>query len=458
MFPTTPKELHSWLKLNLNIDVPTKAVCPNHQAPFEYLRRAYFEPACDCVVWAPRGGGKTRLAAAATLLDLLAKPGCTVRILGGSLEQSLRMWEHLLPDIELHASELLVGSTRARIVRLTTGSSAAVLTQSQRAVRGQRVQKLRCDEVECFDPSVWEAAQLVTRSRENIRGTVEALSTFHKPHGLMARVIERAQTRGLPVLRWCLLDVLQRCPPERDCNTCPLWNDCQGLAKTACQGFFGIDDAIAMQQRVSRECWETEILCHRPSTHGLVFPSFDVGLHVRETPPTGQSRQWLGIDFGFANPFVCLWIEAIERDRTFVLDEYVQPGRTIDQHIVHITSNPYHRAQRIACDPAGNGPNDQTALSNIQRLRQAGFIVKSRGSRIVDGIELIRSALRSASGDQRLWIHPRCKRLIKAMQAYRYPDAPGETPLKDNEHDHLIDALRYFFINRDRGSLTVRPY
>ena len=35
-----------------------------------------------------------------------------------------------------------------------------MLAQSQRAVRGLRVQKLRCDEVEMFNPSIWEAAQL----------------------------------------------------------------------------------------------------------------------------------------------------------------------------------------------------------------------------------------------------------------------------------------------------------
>ena len=43
-------------------------------------------------------------------------------------------------------------------------SPAGVLAQSQRSVRGLRVQKLRCDEVELFDPAVWEAAQLTTRS------------------------------------------------------------------------------------------------------------------------------------------------------------------------------------------------------------------------------------------------------------------------------------------------------
>ena len=34
----------------------------------------------------------------------------------------------------------------------------------------------------------------------------------------------------------------------------------------------------------------------------------------------------------------------------------------------------------------------------------------------------------------------------------------GENPQKDGEHDHLIDALRYFFVNRGRGEVVQRKY
>src|SRR5687768_12750927 len=93
----TPDELHKWLKEELALDVPRVAVCAHHDAPFDYVREAYLEPAKDLVVWAPRGGGKTRLAAAVTLRELMDKEGIAIRILGGSLEQSLKMWEHLVP-------------------------------------------------------------------------------------------------------------------------------------------------------------------------------------------------------------------------------------------------------------------------------------------------------------------------------------------------------------------------
>jgi hypothetical protein len=312
--------------------VPRAAVCNNHVAPFEYLRHAYFEPTKDVVVWAPRGGGKTRLAAVATLLDLLHKPPCSVRILGGSLEQSLRMWEHLLPDLErLIDDGVMQQRGTSRRVRLASGSSAAVLTQSERAVRGLRVQKLRCDEVELFKPHIWEAAQLVTRSipgspqarpwvldgddeKHVISGAVEAISTLHTPFGLMQKVVEQAEAAGVKIIRWCLLEVLEKCPTHRDCGSCPIWDDCRGIAKTHCSGFVPIDDAIAMKQRVSREMWEAEMLCRRPSVRGCVFPHFDPAIHVTEREPADPAELWLAIDFGFANPFVCLWVRACSAD------------------------------------------------------------------------------------------------------------------------------------------------
>src|SRR5688572_24056793 len=151
--PEGPTQLREWVVKNLGLKLPTKAVCDHHQSPFEYLESSFFEPARDLIVWAPRGGGKTRLGAVATLLELLYKDNCAIRILGGSLEQSLRMWEHLWPDVRNIAESMIDKKLRGtRKLQLTNGASAAILTQSERAVRGLRVQKLRCDELDMFDP------------------------------------------------------------------------------------------------------------------------------------------------------------------------------------------------------------------------------------------------------------------------------------------------------------------
>lgn len=476
----TPRQLHLWLKHYLGLNVPRKSVCPGHSAPFDYVWRAYREPGEDLVVWAPRGGGKTRLGAAITLVELLHKPGIQVRILGGSKEQSEKMWQHLRDDLEDRAAHLIDKKrSRSGAIQLLNGSKAAILTQSERAVRGLHVQKMRCDEVELFKRNVWEAAQLVSKSKPGqtahlrswkhpekmhhrktlLKGTLEAISTHHKAWGLMNEVISSAQSGSKPVVKWCIFEVIEKCPEAKPCNTCELEKDCKGIAKK-CNGYFSIDDVIAMKRRVSKEAWETEMLCKRPSIKGAVFPNFSTDKHVQ--PASGLAKEqssevWLGMDFGFNNPFVCLWIRSYEDGTIHVFDEYIQPGRMLHEHLDLIESKEHPRAKAIACDPAGNGRNDQTAESNISFLKRRGYSVKSRGSHIVDGIEKIRFALCPAIGKATLFIDPNCKQLIAAMQSYHYADGGSELPVKDGA-DHCVDALRYFFINRHAKPASWRKY
>jgi hypothetical protein len=450
----TPDQLWDWIQRHTGLRIPREPVCPGHQAPFDYLRHVYFEPGKDVVVWAPRGGGKTSLGAVATLLDLLHKPGCRARILGGSMEQAMKMWEHLAPKL----AELADGAKeRAQRVELKDGGDVAVLTQSQRAVRGVRVQKLRCDEVEMFDPRVWTAAQLTTRSRTvqtsrgpvEVAGAVEAMSTYHEATGMMATLVDKARENNVPVIHWCLLEVLEHCPKDRVCDDCPLWNDCKGKAKDKPkgEGFVKIDDAIRMKRRVSLATWDAEMMCRNPKGERSVFQAFDPAKHVRPEAPlrAGEDELCLGVDFGYANPFVCLWVRR-DRDVTHVIDEYVQPQTVTPRHLKEIASRGHGQIAWVGCDPAGSAKSDQTAESNLDLFKKAGHKVRTRGSHIIEGLTMIRDALDPGAGGARLFIHPRCKRLIQAMTAYRNNDK-GELPVKDGVHDHLIDALRYFYVN-----------
>ena len=215
------------------------------------------------------------------------------------------------------------------------------------------------------------------------------------------------------------------------------------------------------KRRVSLETWQTEMLCERPSSEGAVFKTFSRAKHVREhdiNPARWKELAW-GIDFGFKDPFICLWVVTTHDGEFHVVDEYVRPERVMHENLAELESRRWGRARWIGCDPAGSGPNDQTAQSNVDLLRRRGYRVRTCGSRIVDGIEAIRAALQPAAGPPRLFVHARCGELIKALECYHYPaSGGGEKPEKDGEHDHLIDALRYFFVNRARGEVVGRRY
>jgi hypothetical protein len=487
--PRSKKELRDYVKVFLEIDVPQKRICPEHASPLDYLLYSFAADfpesrgqgqscpnssthrpihsctqSADAIVWANRAGGKTELAAVATLLDMVFKPRCQVRILGGSGEQSGRMYEYLTAFLRRGFDRYLASPVRKSGVGFVNGANVEVLTQSSTSVRGQHVQKLRCDEVELFDEDVFGAAKFATQSKHGVVAGMELISTMHRPYGIMQREVAAASGVGVPVFKWCLFETIERCR-DRVCSQCPLWGDCRGRAKQA-GGYLTVDDSIAQMRRSSRAGWEAEMLCIKPSLENVVFAEFDPAVHVRAVDYDPNLPLYRSLDFGFVNPFVCLWIQVDEDGLVRVFDEYVRSRATaaVNAELIKAqTPCPEQRVTATFCDPAGSGRNDVTGTSTVRELRAMGIATRYRRSGVLEGIELIRRAIRSGEGATSLVVSPRCPRLIEALQCYHYADsaraAASELPLKDGLHDHPIDALRYFFVNHahpDRA--TTRRY
>ncbi|MFC1794544.1 hypothetical protein ACFL3Q_13255 [Planctomycetota bacterium] len=469
--PQTRRDLKNYVKVFLGIDVPDKRICTEHQCPMDYLWHAFneskHEPRAtnqDSIVWANRAGGKTELAAVATLLDCFFKSNCQIRILGGSGEQAGRMYEYLTGFLRHGYEQFLDGPARKTKCRFINGSVVEVLTQSATSVRGQHVQKLRCDELELFDEDVFAAAKFTTQSTQDITAGMELISTMHRPYGLMHQVVTSAPQFGTPVFKWCVWETIEKCI-DRNCSQCPLSEDCRGRAKAA-NGYLKIDDCITQMRRASRASWEAEMLCTRPSRQNVVFDEFEPVVHVGAVDYDPNLPLYRALDFGFVNPFVCLWIQVDSAGVVRVIDEYVRSRATIDVHALEMKSRtPVAEEQVTAtfCDPAGKSVNDVTGTSAVRELRSFGIAVRFKRSGILEGIELIRRAIRSGDRKSNLIISPRCPRLIEAMECYHYPEyakTHGELPQKDGLYDHPVDALRYFFINqaRNSGKMMTRSY
>lgn len=509
--PTSPEQLHAWLAERLGLRIPTRSIIEGHDAPFDYLCHAFFDgrwepgpigddqdrppPAdTDAVVWANRGGGKTYLAAVATLLDLLFKPTIEIRVLAGSLDQARRMHAHLRSLVEgSDFAREVEGRITEKRLRLRNGSNVELLAQSQTSVRGTRVQKLRCDEVELFDPDVWEAAQLTTMSRQCgpvwVPGTIECLSTMHEPHGLMYRLVrecsvETGKDAPRRLFKWGVVDVLGACGPAHECSTCSLLGDCGGRAKQrdgqgGTPGHLPVSDAVRLKSRVGEGTWRAEMLCLRPRRDTCVLPEFDPDRHVftraerawwgrgedeRGTQnPGARNRAWIGgMDFGIRSPTVVLWA-VVDSGVVRVVGERVVSGEVLSSHAEAILSGgsgalaPFPVPEWIGVDPAGRQRSEQTGISAIDALKQAGLGVRDRTLGVEAGLESIRARLRPATGEPTLFIHGSCRRLIESLERYRYPaDRPeSTTPVKDGS-DHAVDALRYMIQNLDMPYRTKR--
>ncbi|MCX5683439.1 MAG: hypothetical protein NT049_07130 [Planctomycetota bacterium] len=532
--PQSPEALWQFVRAAYGRAVPRRAVCPGHAAPMEYLSRSILDPGRDLVIWASRGGAKTELGSIAAHLDSILRPGCQTRILGGSLDQSEKMYQYLMTKWEGPFAQLLLRPPTARETRLVNGSAIEVLTQSPRSVRGQRVHRLKCDEVDEFSREVWQAAQFITQSSPGSDGRwipaqMEMFSTLHRACGPMARLVDRLTNcelrnadcglnsnngpagsvatktnpqfaiRNPQLLKWCLWETIEPCPPERSCSRCPLAPDCGGRARDA-DGYFPIDDAIAQQSRASRAAWEAEMLCIRPSAEGLVFNEFDPRRHIAPVAYNPKLPLYRAIDFGYANPFVCLWVQVedhtsylapgehtgggtpkdtpppssppcnhgglnkgpdLSHVQLRVIAEYVERERPIAEHAREMAARGPGPVHATYADPAGWQRTDVTGTGPCQELAAAGIKVHSPHAGILEGVELLRRLLgHRAGGPDRagLVIDPSCRWLVRAMQEYHWDEADdgrrGERPAKDGA-DHPIDALRYLatglFLKREKA-------
>ena len=455
--PRTRKELASYVKAFLGLRIPDQSLCEGHDSPMDYLEYALLDVEGgqgsyvnrDCVVWANRGGGKTQLGAIASLLECWFLPGCQVRILGGSEEQSQRMYEYLRGALLRGFEEQVVGQVTARGCGFANGAAVQVLAQSHRSVRGHHVQRLRCDEVDMFDREVWQAAQFVTQSKDEVAARLEVFSTMHRPYGLMNDILREARQGGRRIFKWCLWEVIERCG-GRNCTRCALWSDCGGRAKNG-RGYYRIEDAIAQKQRSSEQAWKSEMLCERPNLSDAVFAEFDAKVHVREIAADRNLPTYRAIDFGFSNPLVCLFIQVDGEGRVLVFDEYLKSRTTLAEHVRLIKEHWGGAVEATYCDPAGRARNEITGTSAVTELAALGVETCSRQSKINDGVELVRRFLAPAAGGTRLLVSPRCENLIRAFGGLHYQREAGgglsEVPHKDGVHDHPIDALRYFFVN-----------
>jgi hypothetical protein len=278
---------------------------------------------------------------------------------------------------------------------------------------------------------------------------MEMMSTMHRPYGLMHDEVAAAEMAGRPVFKWCVWEVIEKCV-GRNCSQCPLAGDCGGRAKEAC-GYLPIDDAIQQMQRSSRSAWEAEMLCLRPSAENAVFGDFDRGVHVKSVDYDGNLPLYRSMDFGFVNPFVCLWMQVDAAGGVRVIDEYVRSRLPLGVNAQAVKERTPCREERVTatfCDPAGAGTNDVSGTSAVKELRALGIEARYRKSGILEGVELVRRALRDGRGRSNMMISPRCVRLIEALECYHYADGvKKEMPEKDGVYDHPVDALRYFFVN-----------
>jgi phage terminase large subunit len=182
---------------------------------------------------------------------------------------------------------------------------------------------------------------------------------------------------------------------------------------------------------------------------GLVYSEFSLSRHVTDfVVPEGWTLV-RAIDWGYTNPFVCLFGAVDEDGRLYIYDEHYESKRLIKHHAEKIKQREGNFSWTVA---------DHDAQDNAE-LRKYGIPTINAKKDVIEGIQKVKARLvTQGDGRPRLFIHPRCENLIKEMQAYRWAESKDgvnekEEPVK--EFDHAMDALRYMVMKLDRGTGRV---
>ena len=177
---------------------------------------------------------------------------------------------------------------------------------------------------------------------------------------------------------------------------------------------------------------------------GLVYLECSRNVHVIDNFDIPESwKRVRGIDYGYTNPFVCLWGALDEDDRLYIYDEHYRKKTLIKDHADAIASRGGTYLWTVA---------DHDAQANAE-MQQHGIITRNAQKEVIAGIQKVKARLKvQPDGKPRLFFLANCPQTIKEAGMYRWAESKigrnvNEEPVK--EHDHAMDTLRYMVMEID---------
>ena len=232
------------------------------------------------------------------------------------------------------------------------------------------------------------------------------------------------------------------------------------------------DNVEELKNEFTKETYEQEYLARFTSWAGTVF-NFDRDIHVGRYDFNPNWETYCSIDFGFRMPSV-VWLQVGKVDgdvEVHIIDEIIHKTNVKTEELADKILAKNYPVLHVYCDPAGAGVQSTSGVGDVEIFKRKGIFPRFKTDKvsrsIASGIDLVRSYLENADGKTRLFVSDECKGIIEDFENYRYPDKKEnqrlkDDPLKDGRHDHGMDAVRYFFVNKfpivKREAIEVQRY
>ena len=178
---------------------------------------------------------------------------------------------------------------------------------------------------------------------------------------------------------------------------------------------------------------------------GAVYQEFSEEKHVVAPFPIQDDwRRLRAIDFGYTNPFVCLWGAVDPDGRLYIYREWYKNATRTAEHARMIRE--LSGTERYVITVADHDAAERAELESL------GIRTTAAEKNVISGIQRVKCRLAQAGdGRPRLYFFDNLKNILSEMYDYRWaPEGSSnakEEPLKLN--DHAMDALRYMIAALD---------
>lgn len=197
---------------------------------------------------------------------------------------------------------------------------------------------------------------------------------------------------------------------------------------------------------MDEKSFRQEFLASFESMSGRVYYAFDRKEHIANVEFNPKLPIWVGMDFNI-DPMSTVIFQPQPNGQIWAVDEIVQVASNTDDICTELEKRYYKYQNQVTIypDPAGSARQHARGESDLDIIREHGFKrikVKRAHSAVADRINAVNRVLKTASGDVRLFINPKCKHLIESFEQTLYIAGTRDVD-KSLGVEHSADAAGY---------------
>lgn len=211
--------------------------------------------------------------------------------------------------------------------------------------------------------------------------------------------------------------------------------------------FIPAEEIQAAREDMDDKSFKQEFEASFETMSGRVYYPFDRKVHVKPLEFNAALPIWIGQDFNI-DPMSSVVFQLQKNGELWAVDEICLPNSNTHELCDELERRYWRHIDRIVIypDPAGAyGSTKGRGESDLDIFRQRGFKkqkYRRKHPPVADRVNAVNTMLMTASGKVRLYVDPRCKKFIEALEQTLY--VPGSREVDKRQGvEHAADAGGY---------------